>query len=148
MSGSVKSAWSWSEFFEREQRLWWNIERLLYFMLSRRLQKYSVSLYLLLTLKELVPSLLDSSVKLLIFLIKWKSLLWWERFVGVVIVSLAFPCLLQKGKIFGVQVMQKPWVRCNFKYFIVKFIKIITFDMNPIVTVITKNCHVRSFNSF
>ena len=33
------------------------------------------------------------------------------------------------------------WVRCTFKHFIVKFIKTITFDMNPIVTVITENCH-------
>ena len=32
-------------------------------------------------------------------------------------------------------------VRCTFKHFIVKFIKTITFDTNPIVTVITENCH-------
>ena len=141
MSSFVRSAWSWSKFFEREQTLWWNIERLFDFMLPGRLQKYSGSLYLLLTFKELVSSLLESSVKLLRFLIKWKSSLWWKRFVGVVIVSLAFPCLLQKG-------YTEPRVRCTFKHFIVKFIKIITFDMNPIVTVITENCHVRSFNTF
>ena len=37
-----------------------------------------------------------------------KNSLWWKRFVGVVIVSLAFPCLLQKGKIFEVQEIPGP----------------------------------------
>ena len=106
MSSSVRNAWSWSKFFEREQTLWWNIKRLFNFMLPERLQKFSGHLYLLLTFKELISSLLDSSVKLLRFSIKWKSSLWWKKFVGVVIVSLAFPCLLQKGKIFDVQVVQ------------------------------------------
>ena len=75
-------------------------------MLPGRLQKYSGSLYFLLTFKELVSSLLDLSVKLLRFLIKWKSSLWWKRLVGVEIVSLTFPCLLQKGKIFDVKIIQ------------------------------------------
>ena len=33
MSSSVRSAWSWSKFFERKQTLGWNIERLFDFML-------------------------------------------------------------------------------------------------------------------
>ena len=106
-----------------------------------------ISLYLLLTFKELVSSLLDSSIKLLRFLINWKNSLWWKRFVHVVIVSLAFPCLLQKGKIFEVQEMQNHG-SAVLLYFIVTFIKIIAFDMNPVVTVITENCHIRSFNCF
>ena len=52
LSSSVRSAWSWSKFFEREQTLGWNIERLFDFMLLGRLQKYSGSLYLLKHLKS------------------------------------------------------------------------------------------------
>ena len=33
LSSSVRSAWSWSKFFEREQTLGWNIERFFDFML-------------------------------------------------------------------------------------------------------------------
>ena len=104
-------------------------------MLLRRLQKYSGSLYLWLTFKELISSLLDASVKLLRFLIKWKSLLRWKRFLGVAIVSLAFSCLLQKGKIFQVQEMQNRLVRRTFRHFIVKFIKVNIFDIYE------SNCH-------
>ena len=66
------------EFFKKEQTfMWWNIERFFGFMLPGRLQKYLYiypqgckrSLYLLLTFKELILPLLDSSVKLLRFLI-------------------------------------------------------------------------------
>ena len=98
LSSFVRSAWSWSKFFEREQTLWWNIERLLDFVLPGRLQKYSGSSYLLLTIKELVSSLLDSSAKLLRFLIKWKNLLWWKRFIGVVVVFWVFHVYCRKVK--------------------------------------------------
>ena len=43
MASSLRSAWSWSKSFEREQTLWWYIERLFDFMLPGRLQKYTGS---------------------------------------------------------------------------------------------------------
>ena len=42
LSISVRSAWSWSKYFEREQIWWWNIERLFNFML---LGNYSGNYY-------------------------------------------------------------------------------------------------------
>ena len=41
MASSLRSAWSWSISFEREQTLWWYIERLFDFMLPGILQKYT-----------------------------------------------------------------------------------------------------------
>ena len=111
LSSSVRSAWSWSKFFEREQTLGWNIEWLFWFYVTWKVAKvFWISIFIK-TFKELVSSLLDSSVKLSRFLIKWLNDLikvhdGKKRFFDVVVVSLAFPCLLQKGKIFEVQVIQ------------------------------------------
>ena len=118
--------------------------KIFWFYVALKVAKVFWSLYLLLTFKELVSWLLYSSVKSLRFLINWQSSLWWKRFVGVVIVSLVSLCLCRKVK-YPKSRSIEPRVRCTFKHLMVEFITIFAFDMNPVVTVITENCHIRSF---